>query len=144
MFKDSFFKRVENKTNIDKNTILALAQKIQNGNMKDEQTLREVIKEISSMVKTSVDSLIIKKLEVPKEEINQIQNGQGKIVEIDGKKVGIYKSEQGKIYKINPVCKHLGCELVWNNLDKTWDCPCHGSRYDYKGKLIYGPSVKDL
>ena len=102
------------------------------------------IKEISSMVKTSVDSLIIKKLEVPKEEINQIQNGQGKIVEIDGKKVGIYKSEQGKIYKINPVCKHLGCELVWNNLDKTWDCPCHGSRYDYKGKLIYGPSVKDL
>ena len=102
------------------------------------------IKEISSMVKTSVDSLIIKKLEIPKEEMNQIQKGQGKIVEIDGKKVGIYKNEQGKIYKINPVCKHLGCELVWNNLDKTWDCPCHGSRYDYKGKLIYGPSVKDL
>ena len=46
--------------------------------------------------------------------------------------------------KINPVCKHLGCELSWNNLDKTWDCPCHGSRYDYKGNLIYGPSVKDL
>ena len=55
-----------------------------------------------------------------------------------------FKNEQGKIYKINPICKHLGCELVWNNLDKTWDCPCHGSRYDYKGKLIYGPSVKDL
>ena len=49
MFKDSFFKRVENKTNIDKNTILSLAQKIQNGNMKDEKTLREVIKEISTM-----------------------------------------------------------------------------------------------
>ena len=66
------------------------------------------------------------------------------IVEIDGKKVGVYKNNQGEIYKINPVCKHLGCELTWNNLDKTWDCPCHGSRYDYKGKLIYGPSVKDL
>ena len=49
MFGDNFFKRVENKTNIDKNTILSLAQKIQNGNMKDEKTLREVIQEISSM-----------------------------------------------------------------------------------------------
>ena len=47
MFGDNFFKRVENKTNIDKNTILSLAQKIQNGNMKDEKTLRDVIKEIS-------------------------------------------------------------------------------------------------
>ena len=49
MFGDNFFKRVENKTNIDKNTILSLAQKIQNGNMKDEKTLRDVIKEISTI-----------------------------------------------------------------------------------------------
>lgn len=49
MFGDNFFKRVENKTNIDKNTILSLAQKIQNGNIKDEKTLRDVIKEISTM-----------------------------------------------------------------------------------------------
>lgn len=49
MFGDNFFKRVENKTNIDKNTILSLAQKIQNGNMKDEKILRDVIKEISTM-----------------------------------------------------------------------------------------------
>lgn len=49
MFGDNFFKRVENKTNIDKKTIMSLAQKIQNNNMKDEKTLREVIKEISTM-----------------------------------------------------------------------------------------------
>ena len=49
MFGDNFFKRVENKTNIDKNTIMSLAQKIKNSNMKDEKTLREVIKEISTM-----------------------------------------------------------------------------------------------
>lgn len=102
------------------------------------------IKEVGNMVKTSMDALVIKKLEISKEEVNQIQKGEGKIVEIDGKKVGIYKNEQGEIYKINPVCKHLGCELTWNNLDKTWDCPCHGSRYDYQGNLLYGPSVKDL
>lgn len=102
------------------------------------------IKEISNMAKEGFNSLVIKKLELPKETINQIRNGEGKIVEINNQKVGIYKDERGEIYKINPTCKHLGCELSWNNLDKTWDCPCHGSRYDYKGNLIYGPSVKNL
>ena len=96
------------------------------------------------MAKESIDGLVIKKLEIPKEDIDQIQNDEGKKVEINGKKVGIYKDKDGKIYEVNPICKHLGCELSWNNLDKTWDCPCHGSRYDYKGNLIYGPSVKDL
>lgn len=102
------------------------------------------IKEVTNMVKESVNSLVVKKLEVPQEEANQIQNGEGKIVEVNGQKIGIYKDDEGKIYKVNTVCKHLGCELSWNNLDKTWDCPCHGSRYDYKGNLIYGPSVKNL
>ena len=101
-------------------------------------------KEMSNMVKESVNSLFVKKLEIPQEEANQIQNGEEKIVEVNGQKIGIYKNEEGEIYKINPVCKHLGCELSWNNLEKTWDCPCHGSRYDYKGNLIYGPSVKNL
>ena len=101
-------------------------------------------KEMANMVKESVNSLLVKKLDVPQEEANQIQNGEGKIVEINGKKIGIYKDEEGKIYKVNPVCRHLGCELSWNNLEKTWDCPCHGSRYDYEGHLLYGPSVKDL
>lgn len=102
------------------------------------------IKEVTNMVKESVNSLLIKKLEVPQEEANQIQKEQGKIIEINGQKIGIYKDKEGEIFKVNPVCKHLGCELSWNNLDKTWDCPCHGSRYDYKGNLIYGPSVKNL
>ena len=102
------------------------------------------IKEITNMVKESINSLVIKKIMITKEEINQIQKEEGKIVEIDGQKVGVYKDKNNEIYSINPVCKHLGCELVWNNLDKTWDCPCHGSRYDYTGKIIYGPSIKDL
>ena len=102
------------------------------------------IKEVTNMVKESVNSLFIKKLELPQEEANQIQPGEGKIVEVNGQKIGVYKDKEGQIFKVNPVCKHLGCELSWNNLDKTWDCPCHGSRYDYKGNLIYGPSVKNL
>ena len=102
------------------------------------------IKEVTNMVKESVNSLVTKKLELPQEEANQIQNGEGKIVEVNGQKIGIYKNNEGEVYKVNPVCKHLGCELSWNNLEKTWDCPCHGSRYDFKGNLIYGPSVNNL
>ena len=102
------------------------------------------IKEVKNMVKEGVNSILIKRFEVPQEEICQIQEGQAKIVEVKGQKIGIYKNNEGEIFKVNPICKHLGCELSWNNLEKTWDCPCHGSRYDYKGDLIYGPSVKNL
>ena len=102
------------------------------------------IKEVKNMVKEGVNSILIKRFEVPQEEICQIQEGQAKIVEVKGQKIGIYKNNEGEVFKVNPMCKHLGCELSWNNLEKTWDCPCHGSRYDYKGNLIYGPSVKNL
>ena len=54
------------------------------------------------------------------------------------------RDEQGKVYAVKPYCTHLGCELSWNNLDKTWDCPCHGSRFTYEGKAIYDPAIKDL
>lgn len=50
----------------------------------------------------------------------------------------------GKVYGVKPVCTHLGCELCFNNLEKTWDCPCHGSRFSYNGKSLYDPSIKDL
>ena len=102
------------------------------------------IKEVGNVLKESINSLVINRLKIPQETLKQIQCETGKIVEIDGDKVGVYKDKEGEIFKVNPTCKHLGCELSWNNLDKTWDCPCHGSRYNYKGELIYGPSVKDL
>jgi len=101
-------------------------------------------KEVANMLKESVNSLLVNKIKKPKESISQVKIDQGKIIELDGEKIGVYKDSQGKIFKVKPVCKHLGCELSWNNLDKTWDCPCHGSRYTYRGELIYGPSVKNL
>lgn len=101
-------------------------------------------KELGNMIKQSIDSLVIEKMQIPKETLIQVQNGEGAVVEIGNKKVGVYKDIEGQVFQVKPVCMHLGCELSWNNLDKTWDCPCHGSRYDYKGNLIYGPSVKNL
>ena len=100
--------------------------------------------ELTNMVKEVSYSLVINKLKKMDEYINDIKKDTGKIVEINNKKVGIYRDKEGKIYAIKPYCTHLGCELSWNNLDKTWDCPCHGSRFDYKGKNIYDPAIKDL
>ncbi len=100
--------------------------------------------EMGNMLKQVGKSLIVEKLEIPEERLKDIKKGEGGIIEIEGKKVGVYKAEDGKIFKINPVCSHLGCELSWNNLEKTWDCPCHGSRFTYDGKSIYAPSIKNL
>ena len=100
--------------------------------------------ELGNIIKESTKSLIVNKIKPTKVTIDNIKPGDGEIVEIDGKKVGIYKKEDGKIFKVKPVCKHLGCMLTWNNLEKTWDCPCHGSRYDYMGNIITEPTVKEL
>lgn len=101
-------------------------------------------KELYNNIKQTTYSLLINRFKKSKTSINEIQNGNGGIIKFNGQKVGIYKDEKGKIYAIKPYCRHLGCELSWNNLEKTWDCPCHGSRYMYDGKIIMEPTRKDL
>lgn len=100
--------------------------------------------EMGNMLKEVNKSLVVEKLKIPKERIQDIELEQGGIIEFDGKKIGIYRDKENKIYAVKPVCSHLGCELSWNNLENTWDCPCHGSRFTYDGKSIYDPSIKDL
>ena len=96
------------------------------------------------MIKESTNSLVLNKFKVPEGDLKKIQNDTGMVVEIDNQKVGIYKDPNGKVFAVKPICTHLGCLLSWNNIDKTWDCPCHGSRFDYKGKNLYNPAIKNL
>ncbi len=102
------------------------------------------IKELGNMIKESTNSLVLNKLKPINTEFEDIKLGEGGIVEIDGEKVGIYKRNDGEIFAVKPYCGHLGCLISWNNLEKTWDCPCHGSRYDYMGNIITEPTVKGL
>ena len=81
---------------------------------------------------------------IPYDSLSAIKTENGGILKIDGNTVGIYKNSEGKVFAVDPTCTHLGCLLTWNNLDKTWDCPCHGSRFDYTGKNLYDPAFKDL
>lgn len=100
--------------------------------------------EMTNMLKQTATSLVIDKFKIPTETLSTIEKDSGCIVEIDGNKIGIYKDNSGKIFDIKPICSHLGCLLTWNNIDKTWDCPCHGSRFNYDGTNIYDPAIKNL
>ena len=100
--------------------------------------------EFTNLLKQVSNSLVIDKFKIPNDTLNGISRDEGKIVEVAGAKIGIYRDVAGKFFAIKPVCTHLGCELSWNNLEKTWDCPCHGSRFSYTGKSLYDPSIKDL
>lgn len=76
--------------------------------------------------------------------MENINKDQCKIIEIAGNNVGIYRDENGDLFAVDITCRHLKCELIWNQAEKTWDCPCHGSRYTYKGKVFDGPSNANL
>ncbi len=100
--------------------------------------------EIKNMVKQVFSSYVSNRIKIPDEDLSKIKNDNGGIIRIDGRTFGIYKDKDGKIYAVNPTCTHLGCLLTWNNVDKTWDCPCHGSRFCYNGKNLSDPAFKDL
>jgi glycine/D-amino acid oxidase-like deaminating enzyme/nitrite reductase/ring-hydroxylating ferredoxin subunit len=78
------------------------------------------------------------------EEINEIKSGEAKVINVDGEKIGVYRDEQGNLHMVDTTCTHLGCELVWNGAEKTWDCPCHGSRFSFDGDNIEGPAFIPL
>ena len=56
----------------------------------------------------------------------------------------VYRDEQGMLHKHSAVCPHLGCIVAWNAAEQSWDCPCHGSRFDPLGRVIQGPAISDL
>lgn len=74
----------------------------------------------------------------------RIRENEGAIVRIGSKKVAAYRDPQGHLHLLSPVCPHLGCYVQWNEAEKSWDCPCHGSRFNPVGQLLNGPAVSDL
>lgn len=77
-------------------------------------------------------------------EISMIEPGQGIVIEKGEEKVAVYRDPQSVLYTFNPACRHMGCFVSWNDAEKTWDCPCHGSRYNARGEVIQSPAVYGL
>jgi len=105
-------------------------------------------------VSASAKNFIVQNLNVAEELIEgkvsplpdeaDIKPGEGKIIEKDGQRTGLYRDDKGILHIVDTTCPHMGCELNWNPAEKSWDCPCHGSRFTYKGDVIEGPAVKPL
>jgi glycine/D-amino acid oxidase-like deaminating enzyme/nitrite reductase/ring-hydroxylating ferredoxin subunit len=70
--------------------------------------------------------------------------GQADIAQLDGEKVAAFRDEDGTLHAVSPICTHLGCQVNWNSGDRSWDCPCHGSRFSPDGEILQGPAVKPL
>jgi Rieske Fe-S protein len=78
------------------------------------------------------------------DSVRELKRGDGMIVGSRGKKVAAYRDRNGSLYKLSPVCPHLGCHVMWNSAESTWDCPCHGSRFKPTGEVIAGPAEEAL
>jgi len=76
--------------------------------------------------------------------LDEITPATGAIVREGARKVAVFRDEAGEIHKVSAVCTHLGCIVGWNKAASTWDCPCHGSRFDAYGRVLNGPASKDL
>lgn len=76
--------------------------------------------------------------------IEDISRGEGAVIRQGMKKVAVYRDEQGEVHEYSAACTHLAGVVHWNSNEKTWDCPCHGSRFDAYGAVIQGPANSDL
>jgi Rieske Fe-S protein len=74
----------------------------------------------------------------------KIAPGNWGLAEVEGHKAAVYREDNGKVHAASPQCTHMGCYVNWNDGEHTWDCPCHGSRFNEDGKVFHGPAVYDL
>ncbi|NJN26508.1 MAG: FAD-dependent oxidoreductase [Cyclobacteriaceae bacterium] len=99
---------------------------------------------IEESINTAKQYLNILPGKADKADFEHVKNGQGAIVEQDNEKIAAYRDEEGKLTLTSAVCPHMKCIVNWNNAEKTWDCPCHASRFQPDGTVLEGPSYHPL
>ena len=77
-------------------------------------------------------------------DLSALASGEGGVLKVDGHNVAAYRDEAGTLHCRSAVCTHMGCIVGWNETDRTWDCPCHGSRFATDGSVLHGPAVSPL
>lgn len=76
--------------------------------------------------------------------LSELAPGDADVVTYEGESVALFKDETGNVHAVNPACTHINCKVAWNRTERSWDCPCHGARYDIDGHVLTGPARKDL
>jgi len=118
-----------------------LAQLFSPSRVKPVAGFSNFIKENADVVK----EFFAKRLDREKlETLAELAPGEGKLVKYEGKTLALYKDEEGGLHAVSTVCPHAGCAVGWNSAEKSWDCPCHGSRFSVDGEILTGPTRKGL
>ncbi len=81
---------------------------------------------------------------VEADPVETLAKGEGKVVQLEGEEVAVYKDDEENVVKLSPICPHQGCTVGWNAAESTWDCPCHASRFEPDGSYITGPANEGL
>lgn len=76
--------------------------------------------------------------------VNDLAPGAAGLCDLEGETVAAFRDESGRVHAVSPDCTHMGCRLAWNMAELSWDCPCHGSRFDPDGHVLHGPANQDL
>ncbi|CAG7640347.1 Cytochrome b6-f complex iron-sulfur subunit [Paenibacillus solanacearum] len=91
-----------------------------------------------------LDQFVSGKLEMIFKTPEELDRDEGSVVRVNGKRAGAYRDPEGTLHIVDTTCTHMGCEVEWNDGERTWDCPCHGSRFSYKGDVLEGPAKEPL
>ncbi len=75
---------------------------------------------------------------------DDVAKDEAAVVNVNGKRAGAYRDNDGTLHVVDTTCTHMGCEVHWNHGDRSWDCPCHGSRFSYDGEVMEGPAKEPL
>jgi glycine/D-amino acid oxidase-like deaminating enzyme/nitrite reductase/ring-hydroxylating ferredoxin subunit len=80
----------------------------------------------------------------PQSDIDALQPGEAVVASVDGRQVAAHRDDAGTLHTVTAACTHLGCTVAWNAQARSWDCPCHGSRFGVDGQVLHGPAVRPL
>jgi glycine/D-amino acid oxidase-like deaminating enzyme/nitrite reductase/ring-hydroxylating ferredoxin subunit len=93
----------------------------------------------------SLSRLVGGKIKAPDEKsLEDLMPGEGGIVRLEGEKIAAFRDDAGELHLCSSVCTHMGCQVAWNSAERSWDCPCHGSRFGVDGEVLHAPAVKPL
>jgi len=76
--------------------------------------------------------------------VTTVAPGEGRVVRVGSRTLAVYRDESSRLHALSPVCPHMGCHVHWNRAEKSWDCPCHGSRFSTDGEVLNGPALAGL
>jgi nitrite reductase/ring-hydroxylating ferredoxin subunit len=107
--------------------------------LKDQQSIKKPC--VSNF---NTNDLNEEELKILNDAILQLKNEESKIIELSKRAAAVYKDSDSNIFAVHANCAHFGCRLRWNAAEKTWDCPQHGSIFNYKGHPTHGPAIRNL